>query len=192
MKPCLCASFVCRVAGVSQCVQHAAVLWRSAHRNTHNTFTEEKKEKKKRKLSFNEVNNTRHILSYFYYTLPLDVTTSPQFSLLYYGAAYEWREMHNTETNTHAETEATTRRAVLQLERGRYMCHTCSCDAMWTLSHTFTQSYPISHAKYHAYLQRKFTTHTQTKLMSDMRQGGIWSWKHLRPPVSPPLRSVYP
>lgn len=29
-----------------------------------------------------------------------------------------------------------------------------------TLAHFHTQSYPISHAKYHAYLQRKFTTHT--------------------------------
>lgn len=97
-------------------------------------------QEKKRKFSFNEVNNTWHILTYFYYTLPLFVTTSSEFSLpalLTTGCCIWMKKDGHTHTHTHKE-----KRVVLQLERGRYKCHSFFCDATRGNSmNTYTDSH---------------------------------------------------
>lgn len=88
--------------GVSCLMQYPQTCNNNTHKHTptlwHCT-------KEKGKFSFNEVNNTWHILTFFfffYYTLPLFVTTSPQFSLLR-EAEHEWRKAQ-MQTHTHIHT----------------------------------------------------------------------------------------
>lgn len=71
----------------------------NTHRHKH-THPMAHAQKQKRKFSVNELNNTWHILIYFYYTLPFFVTTSPRFSLPgRLTTAHEWRKMY---THTHS------------------------------------------------------------------------------------------
>ena len=103
-------------------------------------------------------------------------TTSAAY---YWRAAYEWRKTHtHTHTHTHrCRRRENEKRVVLQLERGRCVCHSLLCDATrtseWTHTHThdFHISYPILYAYYIARVHFKLQK-SLAGAARDLNRGG--------------------
>lgn len=123
-----------------------------------------RRKKKKRKLSFNEVNNTRHLLSYFYYTLPLVVTTSPQFSLpaQLTTTSCIWMKGDAQRRDKHTRvSRGNDKECCFATRKRKVHVSLTLCDAMWTLLHTFTHSLLQSHMQNITLISRVTFHHTK-------------------------------